>query len=107
MIVVSKYLVPNGYTGLTVFPFIFLKEEHLKQDRFLLNHETIHLKQQLELLILPFFIWYLVEFLARLVKSGNWYKAYRAISFEKEAYENQNDLDYLKTRPFWKFLGYL
>ncbi|MCB0438079.1 MAG: hypothetical protein KDD20_05005 [Mangrovimonas sp.] len=107
MIVVSKYLVPKGYAGLTVFPFVFLKTKHLKQDIHLLNHEAIHLKQQLELLVLPFFLWYLLEFLVKLVRVGNWQKAYRSISFEREAYEKQNDLNYLKSRPFWGFLGYL
>lgn len=25
MILISKYFVPKGYTGITIFPFIFLK----------------------------------------------------------------------------------
>ena len=58
MIFVSKYLVPNGYDGLTIFPFIFLKVNDFKDDYVLINHEKIHLKQQLEILIIPFYLVY-------------------------------------------------
>ncbi len=107
MILFSKYLVPKGYTGMTIFPFVFLKHKTLKDDMVLINHEKIHLRQQLEFLILPFYVIYFLEFLIRLVKYRNWYKAYKNISFEREAYKNENDLDYLKKRPFWRFLKYV
>lgn len=107
MVLISKLIVPKGYIGLTVFPFIFLKYEYLKTDTVLLNHERIHLRQQLEMLILPFFIVYTLEFLLRLVQRRNWKIAYKTISFEKEAYRNEQDLAYLKSRPFWSFLSYL
>ncbi|MEL0645673.1 hypothetical protein V6251_14870 [Olleya sp. Ti.3.14] len=107
MIIVSKYLVPKGYTGMTVFPFIFLKSKVLKQSETLVNHEKIHLKQQLELLIIPFYIWYGLEFVFRYIQHKNWYLAYKNISFEREAYCNDLNLEYLKTRRFWQFLKYL
>jgi len=106
MILISKYLVPKGYTGLAVFPFVFLKHRGLKLDKNLINHEKIHLRQQLELLIFPFYIVYSLEFLFRLIQFRNWQLAYRNISFEREAYGNQKDLNYLKSRPFWNFLKY-
>lgn len=107
MIIVSKYLVPKGYLGLTIFSFVFLKRKDLCCDTVLLNHERIHLKQQFELLILPFYIIYLVEFLARLVLYKDWNLAYKNISFEREAYANESDFQYLKQRRFWHFLKYL
>jgi hypothetical protein len=33
-------------------------------------------------------------------------KAYYNISFEREAYANENNIDYLKTRTFWCFVKY-
>ena len=63
MILISKYLVPKGYTGLTIYPFVFLKYRRLKADMTLINHERIHLRQQLELLVIPFYIIYVSEFL--------------------------------------------
>ena len=107
MILFSKYLVPKGYTGITIYPFVFLKNRQLKNDTVLINHEKIHLRQQIELLIVPFYIIYLIEFLIRLVQYKKWYLAYRNISFEREAYRNENDLNYLKSRSFWKYIKYL
>jgi len=107
MIFISKYLVPKGYTGLTIFPFVFLKNSRFKTDYVLINHEKIHLKQQLEMLLIPFYLIYGFEFLFRLFQYKNWNLAYRNISFEREAYTNELDLDYLKLRPFWGFLKYL
>ena len=33
--------------------------------------------------------------------------AYEKISFEQEAYRNENSSNYLKNRKFWEFLKYL
>ena len=107
MIIISKYIIPKGYSGLSIFPFVLLKNSKLKTDYVLINHEKIHLRQQLELLILPFYVFYLVEFIFRLIQYKNWHFAYRNISFERESYSNEIDLDYLKTRKFWQFLKYL
>lgn len=107
MILVSKFLVPNGYTGLTLFPFIFLKYEFLRKNEILINHEKIHLRQQLEMLVVFFYLFYGIEFVARLFQYKNWYNAYKNISFEREAYLNENDLNYLQNRRFWRFITYL
>jgi len=107
MIFISKYLVPKGYIGISIYPFVFLKSECLKEDMILLNHERIHLKQQLELLVVLFYLVYVLEFLVRLVQFKQWRKAYRNVSFEREAYANEKRLDYLKTRPIWAFLKYI
>jgi|SRR5690606_18167265 len=107
IVVVFKYLLPKGYRGLTLFPFIFLLRKEDKRNKVLINHEKIHIRQQLELLVFPFFIWYGIEFLIRLVQFKNWSRAYRNISFEREAYTKEKDLDYLKKRSFWNFLKYV
>lgn len=106
MILISKYLVPKGYLGLTIFPFMLLKDAALRQSMVLINHEKIHLRQQLELLIIPFFVLYGLEFLYRFIQFKKWDLAYRAISFEREAYHNEKDLNYLKSRPFLRFINY-
>ncbi len=106
-IIVSKYLLPKGYRGMTLFPFVLLKYRADSEDAVLLNHERIHLRQQLELLIVPFFLWYAIEFLIRFLLCGNKQRAYRSLSFEREAYANEKDLRYLKQRPFYRFVYYL
>jgi hypothetical protein len=60
-----------------------------------------------ELLVVPFYLVYGVEFLVRLFQYKKWHLAYRNISFEREAYANEMYLDYLKQRKFWSFLKYL
>jgi len=107
MILISKFLVPKGYVGITIFPFVFLKHKDLKTNIYLLNHEKIHLRQQLELLVVVFYFWYSIEFLIRLSVYRNWRKAYQNISFEREAYSNEKDLNYLKSRPFWNFIKFI
>lgn len=92
---------------MTLFPFVFLADAADKNDVVFVNHERIHLRQQLELLIVFFYVWYFVEYVIRLLQFKDRKKAYRSISFEREAYENEKDLGYLNGRSFWKFLRYL
>jgi len=106
-VIVVKYLIPKGYRGLTVFPFVFIKHRFDSENKVLVNHEKIHLRQQLELLVLPFFLWYFVEYAVRLLQYKNTNLAYRNISFEREAYANEQDLNYIKKREFFSFLNYL
>lgn len=107
IVLVFKYLVPKGFRGFTFFPFVFLSDKKDREHSVLLNHERIHIKQQLELLVVFFFIWYGIEFLIRLLHYKNRREAYYNISFEREAFVNEKDLDYLKQRSFWSFLKYV
>lgn len=106
ILIVFKYFTPKGFRGLTFYPFVFLADENDKLNEIFINHEKIHIRQQLELLIVPFYIWYFTEYLFRLIQFRDKKKAYYAISFEREAYENEKDLEYLKSRSFWRFIQY-
>ena len=106
-LIAAKYLIPKGYRGLAVFPFVFVKQALDKKNEVFVNHERIHLRQQLEMLVIPFFVWYFLEFLVRFIQYGNFDLAYRNISFEREAYAKEKDLGYLKRRSFWSFLKYV
>ena len=107
ILIVFKYLTPRGFRGLTFFPFVILTDKKDALDKVFVNHEKIHLRQQIELLILPFYVWYGIEFAIRLLILKDKNKAYRRISFEQESYVNEKDLNYLKSRSFWKFLKYI
>lgn len=103
-IIINRHFVPKGYSGITLFPFIFVtKKEYLKNPYFI-NHEKIHLQQQKELLVIFFYIWYVTDFLLKYIKHRNWETAYRNIIFEREAYQNEHNLNYLKTRKIFGFL---
>ncbi|MET4081059.1 hypothetical protein ABIB40_001004 [Pedobacter sp. UYP30] len=89
--------------GMALFPFILLKSADYKKDTILLNHEKIHLRQQLELLVLPFYVCYLANYLINRLKYKNHYEAYRNIIFEKEAFDNERNLGYLKKRSWFSW----
>jgi hypothetical protein len=103
----TKFLIPRGFRGLTIYPFVFFKEQSDRSNILFINHEKIHLRQQIEMLLLPFFIWYLIEFVIRLVQYKNVDLAYLNISFEREAYAHEKDRNYLDQRFFFSFLKYL
>nr|WP_317173083.1 hypothetical protein [Flavobacterium columnare] len=84
-----------------------MRKEEDGKDVCFINHERIHLCQQKEMLVLLFFIWYGLEYLFRLVQFRDKQQAYYNISFEREAYRKEKDLDYLRKRSFWAFLRYI
>ena len=107
ILIVSKYLVPKSFRGLAVFPFVVLRERNAQDYLVLMNHERIHLRQQIELLVLPFFVIYGLDYLVKLIRYRNRNLAYRNVVFEREAFENENDLSYLKSRSYWRFMSYI
>lgn len=102
----SLVLLPRRYHAITIFPFIFLRRGGVENE-ILVNHERIHLRQQAEMLVLPFYVWYLIEYLCKLAIYRSHDKAYRSISFEREAYRNDEDLMYLQKRKLWSSMKYL
>jgi|SRR5690554_87852 len=100
-------LLREKFNGMSLWPFVIVRHASLLKDKVFLNHEKIHLKQQIELLIVFFYLWYGIEFLVRWIKIGDRYLAYRNISFEREAYNHEVDFSYLKQRKIWSFLNYL
>ena len=81
---------------MAIFPFILLKSADLKANQTIINHEKIHLRQQIELLIFPFYIFYLFNYLINLLRYHKHDLAYRKIIFEEEAYQHDRDILYLK-----------
>jgi hypothetical protein len=100
-----KFFLGKNIAGITLCPFgIYIKREYLTK-RQTINHEKIHWQQQLELLIIFFYIWYLMEWFIRIFVNGK--AAYRSLSFEREAYSNENNNDYLNTRKPYTWLKYI
>lgn len=107
MLLVIPYIFPSTFNALAVWPFIILKERSLKGDPVLLHHERIHLRQQIELLWVFFFLIYVMEYAAKIVIYRDLKTAYHNISFEREAYSHEHEAEFLSRRPFWNFLKYL
>lgn len=91
--------------GLAFFPFILSRRR--SPGKVFLNHERIHLRQQLEMGLILFYIWYFAEYFFRLIQYRDHALAYYNISFEREAYRNECDQQYLAKRGIWRFFYYL
>ncbi|KPM47557.1 hypothetical protein [Jiulongibacter sediminis] len=91
--------------GMTLFPFILIREK--EPNDYLIFHERIHIRQQLEMGIFLFYFWYLMEWFIHYLQVKDVWKAYYLISFEKEAYANDKNFNYLKSRKSWSFLKWL
>ena len=89
--------------GITLFPFIFIKGEG--NDR-LIRHESIHIMQYRETLVLGFLFLYVWDFLYGFAKYRNYDDAYRSIRFEQEAYDQMYKEDYLTQRKKFSWLNY-
>lgn len=107
----------KGFNAITHWPIgVFYKKELTRRS---INHEGIHWRQQRELLVLPFYLIYVGEYLVNIRKFKKklkkqfpdkpikrlrkiWkHKSYRNISFEKEAFSNQANYNYLEKRKIF------
>lgn len=91
---------------MAVFPFILVKKQSMKQDQVLIRHETIHLRQAAELLVLPFYVLYLANYIVNRFKYNNHHQAYMHIVFEQEAYRQEKNNTYLQTRKLYAWVRY-
>lgn len=105
-VIYNNFIPFKGYKAINLFGFLFARNGSTISDVDL-NHESIHTEQMKEMLYIPFYIWYVIEWLIRLVSYGDAKLAYRAISFELEAYSNQQDENYLKNRKRFAWFKYI
>jgi len=104
-IIRNKILPPKGYNAMAFACFIFTRKQTLSERT--IRHEHIHYAQQKELLFIFQWLWYVVEWFIRLLVYRSHNKAYRNISFEREAFINDHNENYLKERKKYSFLKYL
>ena len=97
-IIRNNFIPFKGFRAINLFGVLFVRGDAEIND-VVLNHERIHTAQMRELLFLPFYLIYFLEWSVRLFINGK--QAYRSISFEKEAYSNQHDLEYLSKRKIF------
>ena len=101
MKIVYNNIIPfKGFTAINLFGVLFVRSEYKeKLNEEILNHEAIHTAQMKELAYVGFYIIYVLEWIYRLIFHTN--TAYRGISFEREAYNNQGYREYTSYRkPF-------
>ena len=107
LVKLTWFLKLIDYKGITIWPFIFYRDKEDKNNKVFLNHERIHIKQQIEMLIIPFFICYLYFYIVNRIKGMNFNEAYRNNPFEIEAYVNEDTVKYRSKRKFYAWIKYV
>lgn len=103
MKVIRNRFIPFGrrFLAINLFGVLFTKGYCSPTT---INHERIHTAQMKELAYVFFYVWYVAEWMVKLVRYGDSFKAYRNISFEREAYENEGNTAYLNERRHFAFI---
>lgn len=93
--------------AITFYPFIFVRTD-TRHHTELIRHETIHIRQQLELLIVGAWVLFIFEYLyARYVKGLDARQSYYYTALEQEAHRNAMKIDYLSIRKPYAVLRYV
>ena len=99
------FFLGNGVLAITLAPFGIYVNPNYEITEDTIRHETIHWKQQMEMFIIPFYLWYFIEYIIRVILFED--KPYMSLSMEKEAYANETNVNYLATRKHFTWLKYL
>lgn len=125
----AKMLLWGNFNTITLAAWVCTKCKNKEEmPQHIRNHECIHARQWVECMLasgviiwalvlfadisawwfslsfLMFYILYVLEYLIKLIPYGN--DAYRNISFEREAYDNQYDSNYLENGDYFMWLHY-
>lgn len=114
MKIIYNNIIPfKGFAAINLFGILFVRNDCKAQvsDR-MINHESIHTAQMKEMLWIFFYLWYIIEWFIKLFKYGNSNEdgrgdAYHNISFEREAYDNEANQQYLNSRKHYSWWYYL
>lgn len=119
----AKLLLKSCHT-ITIGFFVLSKKDKLSQR--VKNHETIHSAQWIEVFFVAvvlcvlidvffgisplfyllslvfYYVWYLIEWVVKLIILRDAHKAYKSIGFEVEASENEENDTYLENRCLFR-----
>ena len=97
-----SYFTPITIGAITIGPLVFSRGEMSEVTK---NHETIHWQQYIETGIIGFIFLYYLFYAINFLRYRDGELAYYMIPFEKEAYDNDNNLDYLETRKRYSWIN--
>jgi hypothetical protein len=129
---IKTKILPPGFSAITLWPVVLIHPDEADNE-IMRQHEEIHLRQWTELMLVSWafqavayfaldiysfwwllaigylsrYLWYLIEWLVKLIIYRDWMWAYLSISFEREANNWERWPDYLKTRKHFYWLKYL
>lgn len=121
-IIYNKFIPFKGFFALNAYGVMFIRNEYkniiIPQTTY--THESTHSEQMDDFTFgisqlrfiggTIFYILYFIEWLIKLIISVFTFgkvKAYRSISFEQEAYNNQKEKNYPQTRKRFAWLKYI
>ncbi len=96
-----SFFAPITIGAITLGFIVFSRDEMTEQTK---RHETIHFQQFLELGFIGFLVIYVWDWFMGLLKYRNGQIAYYEIRAEREAYNNDDNENYLATRKRWQWL---
>ena len=95
MKIIYNDIIPfKGYKAINLFGIVFARKSARPLSDKNKNHEAIHTAQMRELLYVPFYIVYLLDWVFHGFK-------YRRITFEQEAYAHEDNPEYLEIRKHY------
>ena len=99
MKIVYNNIIPfRGFKAINLLGVLFARKSYKPLKATSIRHERIHTKQMINLLFVGFYVWYVLEWA---LKGFN----YDAISFERQAYANQDDENF--KYKFFSFIKYI
>ena len=102
MKIIRNNIIPfKGFAAINLFGILFVRKNAMITPT-MIRHESIHTEQMKEMLYIFFYLWYVIEWFIKLLtgKAGG-KSAYYRISFEREAYANEEDENYLSKRKHY------
>lgn len=96
-----SYISPIEISAITILFFVFSRGKINDETK---RHERIHFEQVKETLFVFFYILYLYDFIVGYFKYGNGEDAYFNIRAEKEAYQFEEDIEYLSKRKRYNWI---
>lgn len=85
-----------GVSAITLYPYILFAMQEDQVSKKLMRHELIHCAQIEKEGMIKFYLKYVFEYFKNRLKGMPHWKAYRSISYEVEAYENEDNEFYFE-----------
>lgn len=103
MLVIKNKFIPFGRYKILNFCglILFVKGDEVTEKEY--NHERIHSYQILEMFVVGFYVWYVLEYLLIRLFHDKQSGAYHDISLEEEAHLNDDNLGYLSERGLFTY----
>ena len=96
MKIIYNNIIPfKGFLAINLFGVLFVRGTYRDLSATVLNHEKIHTAQMKELWYIPFYVIYLLEWVARLFMPGHDCSLFCCV---REAYDDEGNMSYLANR---------